>query len=89
VATALQLAAPTILPVGAYRVFDYMVDASATVGEGIGRFARFFRLIADAMRLSMETQGDERRLHLDRADGSAAPALYTDYVFVHWSAASG
>jgi AraC-like DNA-binding protein len=78
---ALQLTAPTILPFGAYRVIDYMVDASATVGEGIGRFARFFRLIADAMRLSIETEGDERRLHLARADGSAVPALYADYVF--------
>src|SRR5688500_2500789 len=39
---ALQLFAPTQLPFGAYRVIDYLVGASATVGEGIERFARFF-----------------------------------------------
>lgn len=78
---ALQLAAPTILPFGAYRVIDYLVDASATVGEGIGRFARFFGLIADAMALTIEEEGDERRLHLARADGGAVPPLYVDYVF--------
>ncbi len=78
---ALQLAAPTVLPFGAYRVIDYLVDASATVGEGIGRFARFFGLIADAMALAVESEGGERRLHLARPDGGAVPAVYVDYVF--------
>jgi AraC-like DNA-binding protein len=78
---ALQLAAPTTLPFGAYRVIDYLVDSSSTVGEAIGRFARFFRLIADAMRLSIEPVGDERWLELSLADGGAVPGLYADYVF--------
>ncbi len=30
----LQLAAPVSLPFGAYRVIDYLVRASATLGEG-------------------------------------------------------
>jgi hypothetical protein len=51
---ALQFVAPITLPFGAYRVIDYLVDASATVGEGIGRSARFFGLIADAMALTIE-----------------------------------
>lgn len=78
---ALQLVAPVVLPFGAYRVIDYMVDASATVGEGVRRFARFFGLIADGMRLRVEADGDEHRLDLARADGGAVPALYVDYVF--------
>jgi AraC-like DNA-binding protein len=77
----LQLAAPTILPFGAYRVIDYMVDASDTVGAGMERFARFFGLIAEATRITIEAEGDERRLQLALADGGAVPPLYVDYVF--------
>ncbi|MEJ2206201.1 MAG: AraC family transcriptional regulator [Gemmatimonadota bacterium] len=77
----LQLTAPTILPFGAYRVIDYLVDASVTVGEGISRFARYFRLIAGGMALTIEEDDDERRLHLARADGGAVPPVYVDYVF--------
>ncbi len=78
---ALQLAAPTSLPFGAYRVIDYLVGASATVGEGVERFARFFRLIADAVSLSIEGDGHEQRLCLAMVDGTPVPPLYVDYVF--------
>lgn len=77
----LQLIAPTTLPWGAYRVIDYLVGASATVGEGVSCFARFFGLIADGVELCIEAQGNERHLRLASADGSAVPALYVDYVF--------
>jgi AraC-like DNA-binding protein len=78
---ALQLAAPTQIPFGAYRVIDYLVGASATVGEGIERFARFFRLIADAVVLRIERAGDCHDLCFEMADGGAPPAVYVDYVF--------
>jgi hypothetical protein len=78
---ALQLAAPASLPFGAYRVIDYLVGASATVGDGIGRFARFFRLIADGVALSVEEHEDQQRLCLAMADGSPVPPVYVDYVF--------
>jgi AraC-like DNA-binding protein len=78
---ALQLVAPTTLPFGAYRVIDYLVGASATVGEGVERFARFFKLIADSVSLTTSEQGDERCLLLARADGGAVPPVYVDYVF--------
>jgi AraC-like DNA-binding protein len=77
----LQLAAPVSLPFGAYRVIDYLVGASATVGEGIGRFARFFRLITDTVVLTIEDDGDEQRLCLLMADGGPVPPVYVDYVF--------
>lgn len=78
---ALQLAAPTALPFGAYRVIDYLVYASSTVGEGVVRFARFFRLVADAVCLTVHEDGDERRLEIRRPDGTEVPGLYVDYVF--------
>ena len=77
----LQLAAPTSLPFGAYRIIDYLVSASATVGEGVHRFARFFRLIADAITLSVEEREGEHCLCLARADAGAVPPVYVDYVF--------
>jgi AraC-like DNA-binding protein len=78
---ALQLVAPTSLPFGAYRVIDYLVATSATVGAGVDRFARFFRLIADAISLTIEPRNGERCLLLARTDGAAVPPVYVDYVF--------
>jgi len=78
---ALQLAAPTQLPFGAYRVIDYLVGASATVGEGVLRFAQFFRLIADAISLTVEEEPDGQRLCLKTVGGGAVPSVYVDYVF--------
>jgi AraC-like DNA-binding protein len=78
---ALQLAAPTQLPFGAYRVIDYLVGASATVGEGVTRFAQFFRLIADAISLTVEEEPGGQRLCLRTVAGGAVPAVYVDYVF--------
>jgi hypothetical protein len=78
---ALQLAAPAILPWGAYRVIDYLVAASITVGEGIDRFARFFGLIAEAISLTVDRDEDGHHLSLKKADGGAVPPVYADYVF--------
>ena len=78
---ALQLAAPTALPFGAYRVIDYLVGAAATVGDGIGHFARFFKLIADAVTLTIESDRYEHALCLAKEDGTAVPPVYVDYVF--------
>lgn len=77
----LQLVAPTSLPFGAYRVIDYLVGASATVGDGIRRFARFFHLIADAMCLGIESDREGPCLCLAMADGGPVPPVYVDYVF--------
>lgn len=82
---ALQLAAPASLPFGAYRVIDFVVAASATVGDGILRFARFFGLIADTVALTIERDGEGDAagyvLRLAMADGTPVPPVYVDYVF--------
>ena len=77
----LQLIAPTTLPFGAYRVIDYLVAASATVGDGVRRFARFFGLIAESLVLTVERDRECYRLCLTTADGGAVPPVYVDYVF--------
>jgi AraC-like DNA-binding protein len=45
------------------------------------RFARFFRLIADAVSLEIERDSCAHCLRLARADGGAVPPIYVDYVF--------
>ncbi len=77
----LQLSAPTCLPFGAYRVIDYLVAASATVGDGVRRFARFFGLVAEAVSLTIDEDREEHRLRLLMADGRPVPPVYVDYVF--------
>lgn len=78
---ALQLAAPASLPFGAYRVIDYLVAASESVGFGVLRFARFFRIIADAIALHIDDADHEHCLRIDMTGGAAAPPVYVDYVF--------
>lgn len=78
---ALQLTAPATLPFGAYRVIDYIVAASATVGEGIECFARFFGLIAEAVTLSVAREHGDFGLCLTTAEGRAVPPVYVDYTF--------
>lgn len=78
---ALQLVAPTSLPFGAYRVIDYLVAASNTVGDGVQRFARYFGLIADGVSLRIVESAGERCLCLATLDGGTVPPVYVDYVF--------
>ena len=77
----LQLTAPAILPFGAYRVIDYIVGASATVGDGVRRFGDYFCLIADGRRMSLGCEGGEHWLEMTLADGRPTPGLFVDYAF--------
>jgi len=78
---ALQLSAPTSLEFGAYRVIDYLVGASATVGEGVRRFADFFGLIADGVTLGVGPFDRGHYVCLATSDGGPVPSVYVDYVF--------
>lgn len=78
---ALQLFAPACLPFGAYRVIDYLVAASATVGDGVRRFARYFGIISETVSLTIEDRRTEHRLWLSAAEGRPVPPVYVDYVF--------
>lgn len=78
---ALQLFAPASLPFGAYRVIDYLVAASSTVGDGVRRFARYFGIISETVSLTIEDRTGEHRLWLAAAGGTPIPSVYVDYVF--------
>jgi len=77
----LQLFAPASLPFGAYRVIDYLVAASTTVGDGVRRFARYFGIISETVSLDIEDRKGEHRLWLATAGGQQVPPVYVDYVF--------
>jgi AraC-like DNA-binding protein len=77
----LQLVAPAAVPWGAYRIIDYLVAASATVGDGVRRFAQFFGLIADSLVLDIKEGPDDRTVQLSTVDGGPVPPVYVDYVF--------
>jgi AraC-like DNA-binding protein len=78
---ALQLVAPMALPAGAYRMLDYLVGASATVGEGVNRFARFFSLVNPHVVLTVKMHDRGSDLVAAMATGEAVPAVYVDYIF--------
>jgi AraC-like DNA-binding protein len=78
---ALQLEAPTSLPFGAYRVIDYLVATSPTVGAGVERFVRFFPLIAEGVALRTVPAPDGVDLLLTMASGEPVPPVYVDYVY--------
>ncbi len=59
------------LPTGAYDLFDYVLSAAATVGEGLTRLAQYVRLIYDhsSLRLVIEP----RHVRLVRRVAAPAP----------------
>ena len=77
----LQLTAAGDLPWGSYRVIDYVIGASATVGDGVRLFADYFCLIADGRKMSLGSAGGEHWLEMTLADGSPTPGLFVDYAF--------
>jgi len=80
-APTLQLEAPLALPYGAYRVLEYLVSSSHSVGDGVRRFARYFGLIHARVVLGVESDPREAFLVASLADGAAVPPVYVDYIF--------
>jgi len=78
---ALPLSAPRILPYGAYRVLDYLVVATPTLGEWFGLFARYFRLINNGVDLQVRWEDERPCMDMRMVDGGASEPIYVDYTF--------
>jgi AraC-like DNA-binding protein len=63
---ALDLAAVT--PIGAYPLIDYLVVSSGTVGEGLTRLARYYRLIEAGASLQLREDGDLVEVRAEYSD---------------------
>jgi AraC-like DNA-binding protein len=55
----LSLHAAEALPFGAYKVVDYLSAAAPTIGDALGKIARYFPLVNTAVELRIEAQGLE------------------------------
>lgn len=78
---ALPLIAAAEMPVGTYHVLEYLIGASATVGDGLLRCARFIGIVARQVRLTASIGEDECRITATTTDGGVVPPPYVDYTF--------
>lgn len=70
------------LPVGDYRVFDYLLLSSANAGEGIRNIVESYPLLNEAFQFSLTIGPRISSLGLSGADGSMyLPRLYVLYIF--------
>jgi AraC-like DNA-binding protein len=77
----LALHAAEALPFGAYKVFDYVALGSSTVGHGLEQVARYFKLIHDRVRFTIEKRETDVSVVLQLDDGSSPPSSYVEYTF--------
>lgn len=75
-AVAIHLA--RAIPFGAFDVLDYLAVTSPTVGEGISRASRYFRLVHDQVSLEIETSGDVSRVHYRFSGESFGAERYSE-----------
>jgi len=70
------------LPIGRYRVFDYLLLSSATGGEGLRHVIESYPLLNEAFQFSMTRGPRLSSFALSRMDGGAdLPHLYVLYIF--------
>ena len=81
------LEAAARLPLGAYRVLDFVPAHSETVGSGLQRIAAYFPLVDPRVRMRVETDliDDDGRgiatLSMTMRDGSPTPVMAQRYTF--------
>lgn len=71
---AIALLAAEALPIGAYKIADYLVAYSPTVGEGLRRLASYFALIAEPISIDVEEGEGVHRLRLGSSWSPGGPA---------------
>lgn len=70
----LALHAAEALPFGAYKVLDYAMAASPTIGEGLRRVAAYFRLVDTRAELQVEERDAGLVLRMVSAGGALRPS---------------
>jgi AraC-like DNA-binding protein len=60
---ALRVAEAT--PIGAFPLIDYLITSSSTLGEGLRRLSKYYRLVGSSVPLVMHDDEDPVRLTLD------------------------
>ena len=78
---ALRLAQVT--PMGAYPLIDYLVLSSETVGEGLRRLSRYYRLVSPMSSLVLHTQEDPIRVDVGAAGLPFAAEFSVAIMLLH------
>jgi AraC-like DNA-binding protein len=70
------------LPIGTYKIVDYLLVTSATPHEGLKMLARYFRLVNGAFDLRLTSKNGQSRFELHNPFDSEGPShLYVEFVF--------
>ena len=75
------LRAADAIPIGALETLDFAMRSSATIGDALGRAARYYALVDDRTELSAERAGDVARLVGRNRTIPAAPRAATELLF--------
>ncbi|TPV96181.1 MAG: AraC family transcriptional regulator [Myxococcales bacterium FL481] len=76
----LALSAARALPFGAYKVLDFIVANAPTVGEGLSRVARYFRIVDPRGHLEIQIEEDSASVVFSTDEGEL-PAPAQQYTF--------
>ncbi|MGH9862604.1 MAG: AraC family transcriptional regulator [Candidatus Acidiferrales bacterium] len=79
---AIALEAAEQLPVGAYRVYDFLMMASSTVGDCFRRMVAYYPLVNEALRFRVQMNNKGAQVELHSPAGSARiPRPYVEFIF--------
>lgn len=81
---ALGILAVENLEPGVFGVIDYVSRCSSTLGEGIERSYRYYPIIHDVARPSLETQGDRCIWSYNLLGGLRYPRVLAEYALACW-----
>ncbi len=77
----LALHAAELLPIGAYRVIDFMAWNAPTVGDAFAEVSRYFAIISTAVKLPITESASTMDMSIDPADGPGTLTRpYVEYV---------
>jgi len=68
------------IPVGTFDVLDFAVRSAASMGDALGRIARYYRFIDDQSSLHLEVEGEVASL-VGRRTGTPTPRPATELLF--------
>jgi AraC-like DNA-binding protein len=75
--------APRRMPIGGWSMMCHAVIGSASLGQAMSRFCRFFQLFESGLAPLLEEDGDATRLRLQSSPGQADRGAYGSEMFLY------
>ncbi len=70
------------MPIGSWSMMCHAVIGSATLGQALSRYCRFYQLFEFGPHPVMETDGDRTRLYLQQVDSDDSASAYYSELFL-------